>query len=81
MATKITILGSEATEKKELKKIEFVGAVHYTGKVIEDTSRNPSDFEYINVYLRTAKQEFDVFICYKDGIRFTYFGNFNDGVL
>ena len=79
--TKITVLGSEATEKRELKKIEFVKTVHYTGKAIEGTSRNPSDFEHINVYLRTAKQEFDVFICYKDGIRFTYFGNFNDGVV
>ena len=79
--TKVTILGSEATEKKELKKIELTSAVHFTGKSIEYTSRNPSDFEYINVYLRTAKQKFDVFICYKDGIRFTYFGNFNDGVV
>ena len=78
--TKITVLGQEPKEK-ELKKIEFVGSIDYTGNVIYNPTLEPCNFDEIKVYLRTANQQFDLFVCYQDNIRFTYLGNFNDGIV
>ena len=50
MATKITILGSEPTEKKELKKIEFVKNLK-NDMIIGSLCANPCGWENIVFYL------------------------------
>lgn len=83
--TKVIILGQEPKEEKKLKPIQFTGFIHYLGHRLCDSTaesmKDPSFFDEIRVIKREGNLEFDIFLCYKDGIRSTYIGNLNDGVV
>lgn len=82
MATKITILGSEPTEKKELKKIEFVKNLK-NDMIIGSLCANPCGWENIVLLEKSSRYDgLDVMWAYDNGGKgYLYLGHFNDGVV
>ena len=82
--TKITILNPAKGVAKELKKIEFMGCIHYKGdKINMHIHELPNEFETIDVLLGTDLNEFDLFICknkrHNDPL--ICIGHYNDGIV
>lgn len=78
--TKVTILGQEPKEKKELKPIEFTESL--TGsKNFEGGCVPPSDWANIELVCRYGS--FDIMFAYDDSRNngCLYLGHFNDGVV
>ena len=80
--TKITILGSKAPEKKELKKIEFVKSI------TESTGWGsycwrPNQWKFIDlICLNWRCSGYDLMRCYDDSNNGCIcLGHFNDGVV
>lgn len=86
--TKITVLGSEATEKKELKKIKFVKYIDEYGEN-SDFSSSPSEWENIELICRNYRnRENDLMFCFNNqrngksnAQQAIFLGHFNDGVV
>lgn len=85
MTTKITVLGSEATEKKELKKIEFKGYLMSSSLEINEAILDrdePCKLNEIILLPKPVGHRYDLFLCVRiDGSQFYMLGHFNDGVV
>lgn len=77
--TKITILGSEATEKKELKKIEFVRNLNDVHK----PDFPPNKYNNIMLIKKNFINGYDFMLAWNNSCstRGCILGHFNDGVV
>lgn len=78
--TKVTILGQEPKEVKELKPIEFTRAFDFN-ESFEKAIIKP--FRWKNIELVCRYERFDVMFAYDDdrSVGGLYLGHFNDGVV
>lgn len=82
--TKITILGQEPTQKKELKPIEFIKSITTSIKTeFIETSQFPHNWENITLIQEKFSEGLDLMFAYDVNrvYRGLFLGHFNDGIV
>lgn len=81
--TKVTILGQEPTEKKELKKIEFKIKLSYN-LIFDNAVCKPNEWDNIILLERSYGRDDGLDLMYASSINSIgclYLGHFNDGIV